>query len=237
MKFVLLDDDRNFNVLFSKMIAEDGANEVEAFSTEEEFVTYLRNNHTEIAAVFMDIELKNSNGIELASAVNRMYEKMPIIFITGYPEKYCQDVFLKDFSFTPFAFITKPVTESSISKVLQKILICGKRSGLIVVKKGKSNTIVELDKLMYIESLNKELVFHTVDDKIIVHEKLTDYLDKLTQEFLVPHKSYAVNIRYVKNYTGKDVTLVDDSVIPISRSRKADFIDKLIYLRGFCYGS
>ena len=126
MKFVLLDDDAGFSVLFCNMIAEVGKYEVETFSTEEEFVKYLRNNHTEIAAIFMDIELKNSNGIEMASDINRMYERMPIIFITGYPEKYCQDVFLKDFSFTPFAFIAKPITESSISKVIQKILICSK---------------------------------------------------------------------------------------------------------------
>lgn len=237
MKLILLDDDANFNAVFCGITAGiDGYDaEIAAFCTEDAFAEYIRNNYTDISAVIMDIELKNSNGIELASAINHAYQSIPIIFITGYPEKYCQEVFLKDIDLTPLAFITKPVTESSVSKVLKKLSRNSKKTGSILLKDGKTNIIVNTDDILYIESKDKYLIVNTVNETYTLHGKLSDLSGRLPGNFLVPHKSYIVNIKYIKEFTRDDIKLTNDKIIPISRSRKTEFIDRLIFLRGGGY--
>lgn len=202
---------------------------------EDAFAEYIRNNYTEISAVIMDIELKNSNGIELASAINHAYKSIPIIFITGYPEKYCQEVFLKDINLSPFAFITKPITETSISKVLKKLTINKKPRKSILLKSGKNNIIVAADEILYIESKDKNLIVKTVSQTYTLHDKLSDFSGRLPDNFLMPHKSYIVNIKYIKEFTRDKIKLTNDTVLPISRSKKTEFIDRLIFLRGFGY--
>lgn len=238
MKIVLLDDDENFTELFCRVTAEIDGVEAKPLVSEDDFAVYLRNNFKNIDAVFMDIELKGSNGIDLASAINHSYKGIPIIFITGYPVKYCQEVFLKDISLTPFAFIAKPITNESISKVIEKLNNHINKTVAIKLKNGKSNIIVNTDEIIYIESNNKELFINTKNQTFRIHDKLAEFIKKLPDNFLSPHKSYIVNTKYIKEIQSNKVALIDhDTLLPISRSRKAEFLDKLIYIKGFSYDS
>lgn len=238
MKIVLLDDDANFTEIFCSMTAEIGGCETKPFTSEDDFAVYIRSNFKDVDAVFMDIELKDSNGIELASAINHTYKNIPIIFITGYPEKYCQEVFLKDITLTPFAFIAKPMTNESISKVLEKLDNHINKTVAIKLKNGKNNTIINTDEIIYIESNNKELIITAKNQTFIIHDKLAEFIKKLPENFLSPHKSYIVNTKYIKEIQSNKIALIDqDTLLPISRSRKAEFLDKLIYIKGFSYDS
>lgn len=237
MKLILLDDDANFNALFCGIVSamDEYDTEIVSFCAEDAFAEYIRNNYTDISAVIMDIELKSSNGIELASVINHAYKSIPIIFITGYPEKYCQEVFLKDIQLTPFAFITKPVTGDSVSKVFKKLMLNNKRSGSIFLKNGKNNIIVNPDEILYIESKNKNIIVNTVNETYTLHDKLSSLSGRLPDNFLMPHKSYIVNIKYITEFTRDEIKLTNGGILPISRSKKTDFINKLIFLRGFGY--
>ena len=48
-----------------------------------------------------------------------------------------------------------------------------------------------------------------------------------TWNFLIPHKSFIVNLHHIKNLKGYDILMTDGSVIPLSQKKSADFRKRL----------
>ena len=46
-------------------------------------------------------------------------------------------------------------------------------------------------------------------------------------DFLMPHKSFIVNLYHIRNIKGYDILMTDSSLIPLSQKKSADFRKKL----------
>ena len=122
-KIVLLDDDPNYIRLFAEAYAEAApeGDELVTFGSEDVCTEYIRRNYMDISALFIDIELKKTNGIELASCITHAYRSIPVVFVSSYAEKYCQDIFLRDIDLTPAAFMTKCCPPRKTQKTQQSV--------------------------------------------------------------------------------------------------------------------
>lgn len=76
--------------------------EVYGFSEPEDAFSYLANNYVDI--IFLDIDLGELNGIELAKKCKSLCQTVNIIFVTGYPQ-YMMDAFQMHAS----GYLLKPV--------------------------------------------------------------------------------------------------------------------------------
>ena len=62
-------------------------------------------------------------------------------------------------------------------------------------------------------------------EQINVREKLSNILDKLRQDaFCAIHKSFLVNINYVKVWGFSEVTMMGGASLPVSRSNRANIV-------------
>lgn len=66
--------------------------------------------------VFLDIEMRTANGVEVAKQIKALNEKVNIIFVTGY-SKYMGDAFDLHAS----GYVLKPVTKEKIKKELDNL--------------------------------------------------------------------------------------------------------------------
>jgi len=71
-------------------------------------------------AVFMDIEWdgEEKGGIDFASELYKLSPKTKIIFVTGYPARYSQEIFLKYTNL--MGFIAKPINIDILQKKYRK---------------------------------------------------------------------------------------------------------------------
>ena len=69
-----------------------------------------------VQIIFLDIEMAGLNGIEAADLLQKKYPKLNVIFVTGHPEYSlsAHEVF-------PSGFLTKPVDEQDIRRVLSHL--------------------------------------------------------------------------------------------------------------------
>lgn len=81
-----------------------------------------------------------------------------------------------------------------------------------------------LNKLRYIETSNRKLIFHYRSEQISYNGQLTDFQKKLSDDFFRCNNSYIVNINYIEqiipDISRYKIYLVTGEHIPLSRSKK-----------------
>lgn len=87
-------------------------------------------------------------------------------------------------------------------------------------------------QIRYIESNAHQLLIHTISGEVALYEKLDVYEKKLHKDFLRVHKSFLVNMQYIRRIEMKEVTLQDGTVLPVSKTRYSVSRDKYFrYMR------
>jgi two-component system LytT family response regulator len=197
--------------------------------------------------VFLDIEMPDYNGFELLGFFREI--DFDIIFVTAYSE-YA----IKAFEISAVDYILKPIDidqlKNSVEKLKQKKLHSQMQEQIELLKESykgddirkialsMSNglTFVEIADIVLLEADGAYTTFYLKDgQKILVSKKLKFYEDILSNRsfFFRTHRSYFVNVNYIKKYSRSDnaILMDNDFSITISRDRKQEFESLLKELR------
>ena len=163
--------------------------------------------------LLLDVEMPGMSGVELAREVRRDNSAVQIIFITGYYE-----YFGDGFDVSALHYLIKPVDAGRLCPVLDRAadnLAYRERSVLISAADGSVK--VPLADIRYVESENVYIVVHTVHGDYRTRMALRKFEEQLDETFFKVHRSYLVNLRYVKMITRKDAVMEGGGVVPLSR--------------------
>lgn len=200
--------------------------------------------------LFMDIQLSDGVSFEL---FDHFQLKCPVVFTTAYDE-YAIKAFKRngvDYLLKPVetdelkASIDKcrkiiqagsqPLPEELSSARINKLLsmLSGKKeSGKIALPTLEGFMIVQVDDILYCESENAYTRFYFTDKKCITVSKVLKDAEALLEEkdFFRVHNSYLINMQYVQRYirgNGGEVIMSDGMNIPVSRTKRQDFLNRL----------
>lgn len=170
--------------------------------------------------VFMDIEWDGEQkGIDFATGLYDLSPKTKIIFITGYPERYSQQIFLKNTNLR--GFISKPINAAILQKNLEKIkseMILDANRKLILKFDGIVIG-VDPDDILYIESRAHTATVYATDGGHLCYEKLDALANRLPGQFILTHKSFLVNMDKIQRIERERVILEKGMEVPISKHR------------------
>lgn len=173
--------------------------------------------------IFMDIELSEpKNGIDLASSVNEVCSDTQIIFVTGHPDCYYQQIFLKPINLC--GYLAKPVDPDVLEKLLQKAFetIQSLEAQKLLIQQNGTIHSVLISKIQYLESRGHQVTIHTADEKFICYERLEKLMERLSLSFFQCHKSYLVNMDFIRRIEKSSVLLKNGMEIPISKAKYSD---------------
>ncbi len=156
----------------------------------------LLNSNIEFDILFLDIELQDTTGIEVAKQVLANNPATIIVIVTNY-RKYLDDAM----DMNVLRFVDKPATQERINEVLNRA-VSELNSGTITVR-SKSGKIVKNKKsdIVYIEVWKRTTTFYTVSGVVETTEPITKFKELLdSPQFAIPHNSYIVNLNYVLSY-------------------------------------
>jgi PAS domain S-box-containing protein len=98
------------------------------------------------------------------------------------------------------------------------------------VKKGSMLVKVYLENILWIQAMDNYVVIQTNDDQFIVHSTMRDIEMKLpVKKFLRVHRSYIIPIEKI-NVLDENTVMIGDKTIPIGKSYKDAFMDRLNFL-------
>ena len=171
--------------------------------------------------VFMDVEWKTQkeDGIQYAARLSAQYPDMQIIFVTAYNDRFSQKIFWQPVNLC--GYLVKPVSEENLSVLLKKAesnCLANRSNTLIVQYKGPAERI-SCNSILYLESRAHQIWIYTLTGTIMVYEKLDEYEKCLKDGFLRAHKSYLVNMQYIRRIDRKGVILQNGVILPVSKSR------------------
>ncbi|MEM9327803.1 MAG: LytTR family DNA-binding domain-containing protein [Bacteroidota bacterium] len=219
---IALDDERSsLEVLEHHAAKVDFVDLKEVFTSPSKVLDYLQTH--EVQLLFLDIEMPDINGLEIAKMIDRHQTK--VILVTAFSE-YA----LGGFEVEAIDYLMKPVAYNRFLRACLKakdLLVNDQEEtpDFIFVKDGYQLTKVKLSDIRYIKSDANLLNIYTATDRIITRMTMTRMLEILPKNrYHRVHKSYIVHLPSVQKVDQQFVYMADIE-IPISSAYRDTFND------------
>lgn len=176
--------------------------------------------------IFMDIDMKLSDGMKMSHKLREIDRKVCLIFETKLA-KYA----IEGYSVDALGYILKPVNYFNVALVLEKALDhitknCSKIN-IVISERGKK-VVCDSGDIIYIEVVGHALIFHTINGDYTDWGVLGDKEALLKQHYFIRvHRCYLVNLKYVSKVTENSVILKGGGTCILSRSKKKQLIQAL----------
>ena len=194
--------------------------------------------------IFLDILLNHGTSFDILDQLS--YKEFRLVFVTAHDE-YA----VKAFQYNAIDYILKPISIDNImataNKIHQDVLnenftllnkidtltnFITKREShkdFITISGLKKIEFVKFNELMYLKSDGRYTTFYLSNgDTIVASKNIGEYEEDLISDvFFRIHKSYIVNLSYVKiidKSDGKSCLLTNNTSLPIAARRLDDFM-------------
>ena len=186
----------------------------------------LLNNAASYQMIFLDIELKDANGIEIAKHINHMNYEYKLFLVSGHTE------YLKDgYKVKAERYFTKPIDYNEFKIDMQEVIQDYIRNSSFILDPKVVKQKIYIKDILYVEILARKTYLHTKNKTYITPYTLSYWQDVLQPYcFSQSHKAFYVNLQNVEDYNHQEIYMnQQQSTIPLSRFYKDHFIDDYIH--------
>ncbi|MCD8231817.1 MAG: LytTR family DNA-binding domain-containing protein [Clostridiales bacterium] len=226
MYFAIVEDQKSDRDHLISLIEEYCAQkrEIITFSSYENGESFLSDFYPgRFSAIFLDILMDGSSGIETARKVREQDAHISIIFTTTEPA-----FALDSYDVHALDYLVKPVTAEKLSWCLKNLTdtaaiplyIKIKGSGAVGIP--ASTRLLPLEDILYAESIHNGVLVHTSDGDIRTSYTFTEFLRLLpeTGQFFECGRGLMVNFKHVENILENgQIFLCKDIIVYCSRRK------------------
>lgn len=198
-----------------------GEYELQSFSKGNELYEAVKREP--FSLVFLDIEMPETDGFQLASKLCAEAPEMHLIFISNY-EHFVFDAY----EYAPFWFIRKAALEQDMYRAMYRYMQLTSDSRITYkVKDGMGFKEISIKDILYVECEEHTLTFRTVQGLSLkeVERELAPY------GFLRIHKSCLANQRHIKQVEKQDVLFSGEIRVALGRDRRKSIREAMLKYR------
>ncbi|AOM78088.1 LytR/AlgR family response regulator transcription factor [Pedobacter steynii] len=184
---------------------------------------------TQVDLLFLDIKMPQISGIDFLKTLRNP----PAVIITTAYREFA----IEGYDLDLIDYLLKPVTFDRFFKAIERYLRLNHQSSptllppsdqqFMYLKSGGKFHKLNIDDILYIESLKDYVVAHCVNNKITAKYKISDLETELQGKgFLRIHRSYLINLKKVTAFTAYDIE-IGSKEIPIGASYK-EYVYKVL---------
>jgi two-component system, LytTR family, response regulator len=241
-KIIIIDDEASARIILRGFIEKffSGYEVIGEADTVEKGIEILQNTTPDL--VFLDIQLNSGTGFNILEAIGN--HDFQVVFVTAY-----ENFAIEAFRFAAMDYLLKPLKINDLRNTLQRfeqrtlskpdklkttafnenIKLNDLRQGKIVLPSVEGFEVVSLQDIIRLESdRNYTRIFLAGNTEFIVSRTLKEFEDLLAQyDFFRIHHSHIIHLKFIKKYVrgqGGEVVMTDESVVPVSRAKKEEFM-------------
>ncbi|PKP36133.1 MAG: DNA-binding response regulator [Bacteroidetes bacterium HGW-Bacteroidetes-15] len=198
---------------------------VSTFNNAISVIDFIKNNRVDF--LFLDIEMPNLSGIELLKSL----QNPPLVIITSANKNYA----IEGYELSVVDYLLKPLTFERVIKAINKLsdIIVStthdhdKIPDYIFLKENKRMVKVNLDDILFVESMKDYVKVVTRDKTVVTKQNLSDFEKILNpKDFVRVHKSFIIPLSKVDAFS---TTMIEIGLfeVPIGRSYKDEALKHL----------
>ena len=227
LNIAICDDDKTIQeILRNKIVAYSIAHNLDCgisvFSDGKEM---RENLPPETNLLFLDVEMPGEDGMKAARLLREKNEQVMIVFLSGYN----QYVF-ESFKVNAFRYLLKPLRDQEFNDTMDAIVqkLFSKKEKL-VFQFERETYALDYGSIIYIEVISGKIWIYTSGQTYRWSGSIGELEDKLSgQGFFRVHRSYLINMRRIRRYTSKEITMDNGDQIPLSKYRYGKFREEYI---------
>ncbi|MFU0827966.1 MAG: Stage 0 sporulation A-like protein [Lachnoclostridium sp.] len=180
--------------------------------------------------LFLDIEMPDISGIEIAETIRAVNPFVNIIFVTNQDDMVFQSIHYK-----PFRFLRKRYLEDELPEAIHALAKkIRSENQYYTIKFNNSFKQIRITDIIYLESYKHDIFLYTKDEKYRIRSKMERMEKELeVYGFIRVHSGFLVNYRYIYSIDKTKIVLSNKKIIPVSRYRLKNVKQKLqLYSRG-----
>lgn len=219
IKIAICDDEEYYRnrigrLLDSYMQTHDLDGVMDIFSSGKEFLKK-RENIVRYDVVFMDINMDEMDGMEIAMKMREYHSDTCLVFVTAFI-----DYALEGYKAEAVRYIMKDSLETALPECMDTVLKrLNMRSIIFTFIEGRRKLYT--DNILYVESSRHKSIFTYLAEETVqyqMYEKL-DVIERRLEGygFLRIHKSYLMNMKHIRKISNYAVVLDSGEEFPVPR--------------------
>ena len=176
--------------------------------------------------IFLDIQMEQPDGMETAKLLRRRGDHSLLVFVTVLKE-----LVFDAFQVEAYDYLLKPLDSARFKQTMERVLrsLDRKTAEDIVIQRGTGCEVVLLSDIVYCEVLGRKIYLHKHDGTVSdYYDKLEDLERRVDGRFFKCHRSFLVNLDYVRGCQDGQVLLAQGERIPASRLRERELTQALL---------
>jgi two-component system, LytTR family, response regulator len=247
MKAIIVDDELYCTQVLSALLKKHcpGVEIIAELTDPQQAVGFIAENPPDL--LFLDIEMPRLNGFDLLERCKPI--RFQVIFTTAY-NQYA----LRAIKISALDYLLKPIDAEELVEAVGKakalaqepaweqfeLMENTRRAGdtaprQIALSTLEGLTFVKVEDILYCKSEGSYTnLYFTAGEVMLLSKSIKEVGELLTAcGFLRVHHSYLINLNHIKRYIrgeGGEVIMKNGDNIPVSRSKKATFLDHIAKL-------
>ena len=200
--------------------------EISVFSNAGAVEKYILDGHT-VNIIFLDINMPDVNGFELAASLNQCDPDIIIIFVSAN-----DTLVYNSFEYSPFRFLRKSHLKDELPKALAAaVKRCMYAEASVVFCTTEGEEFVRLSDILYVESQRNYFLVRQVGGKVSKCRGTMSDAEELLKghDFFRIHSGFLVNMENIASIKSRmSVKLINSEELPVSRRRSDCFKEAYI---------
>ena len=188
----------------------------------------------QVDLLFLDIQMPMLTGVEFLKS---LAQPPKVIFTTAY-----RDYAMEGYELNIVDYLLKPITFERFFKAINKYFELTStvapavpitpapqqplQNDHLFINVNKKYHKVLFNDILYIESLKDYLRIYTTSEPVTTKEKISEFIEKLPNQFIRIHRSFIINKQKVTAFTASDVE-IGPMEIPIGGNYKMQVMEAL----------
>ena len=239
MKALIIDDEAKARKLLTVLLT-DHCSEITSIEEAPNLPEGVKKIHAiKPDIVFLDVEMPEYSGLELLDFIDVSQFDFEIIFTTAYAE-YA----IRAFELSAIDYLLKPLRPDKLKEAVQKVTSSLNKNQInrridalrdsfqknqfnkIAIPNSEGILFINTEEIIAIEAQGAYCkVATTSDGEMLVSKPMSHFAKLLSEEklFFKPHRSFLINLKFVKQLVKKDggyVLMENDQIISISKENK-----------------
>ena len=227
MKLAVIEDEQAHSELLKSYLENWGAEkeislQIKTFTSAEQFL-FVWEEQRDFDVLFVDIQMGDMNGMEMAKKIRQTDQDIPIVFTTGIA-----DYLEEGYEVEALYYCLKPLSEEKLDRCMDRVLKREAREHYVIVQAGEDKVKLPVERIVYVEARGHIcLVEYCTREgetlQVEVKETLSDLEQMLSDyNFVKCHRSYLCRVGGIHHIGKTEIVFDNGSHIPVSRRMYAE---------------